>query len=73
MHHGFGDRFGDDGGLAAPSIGSLWTAVFYHGVDSLVVRRTFDGSTIDAGATSWITIKFGIDLTTASIVRSIYA
>ena len=52
--------------------GSLWTAALYHGAHNLTIQGLFDGSTIDTGATKWITTEFGIGLTVATIAMSFY-
>jgi membrane protease YdiL (CAAX protease family) len=52
--------------------GSLWTATLYHASHNLVIQVIFDGSTIDTGATKWITTEFGIGLTILSAIMGMY-
>lgn len=51
---------------------SLWTAVLFHGVHNVAVQGIFDGSTIDTGATRWITTEFGFGLAGVSVLIAIY-
>jgi membrane protease YdiL (CAAX protease family) len=51
---------------------SLWTAVLYHAVHNVAIQDVFDGSTIDTGATRWITTEFGFGLASVSVLFSIY-
>ena len=51
---------------------SLWTAVVFHGVHNVAIQGIFDGSTIDTGATKWITTEFGFGLAGVSVLIAIY-
>ena len=51
---------------------SLWTAVLFHGVHNVAIQGVFDGSTIDTGATRWITTEFGLGLAIASVLIALY-
>ena len=51
---------------------SLWTAVLYHGVHNVAIQGIFDGSTIDTGATRWITTEFGFGLAGVSVLIALY-
>jgi membrane protease YdiL (CAAX protease family) len=51
---------------------SLWTAVLFHGVHNTAIQGIFDGSTIDTGATRWITTEFGFGMAGVSVLIAIY-
>ena len=51
---------------------SLWTAVLFHAVHNLAIQGIFDGSTINTGATRWITTEFGFGLAVVSVLIAIY-
>jgi membrane protease YdiL (CAAX protease family) len=52
--------------------GSLWPAVFFHGVHNVAIQGIFDGSTIDTGWTKWITTEFGFGVAGASVLMAAY-
>jgi membrane protease YdiL (CAAX protease family) len=52
--------------------GSFWPAVLYHATHNLVIQGIFDGSTIDTGATKWITTEFGIGIAIVMVIIGTY-
>ena len=51
---------------------SLWPAALFHAVHNVAIQGIFDGSTIDTGATRWITTEFGIGLVIVSVLIAVY-
>ena len=44
----------------------------FHGVHNVAIQGIFDGSTIDTGATRWITTEFGLGLVSISVLLATY-
>jgi membrane protease YdiL (CAAX protease family) len=51
---------------------SVWPAACYHGAHNILIQGVFDGSTIDTGATKWITTEFGVGLTIVCVAMGVY-